>query len=129
MLLDTQNLFCENQAVESGTVYSQNIIAFGKNDVSFAPVIVQVTEDFAGLTSLKVIFQTSDTSDFKTSVDLADATLELAKLKSGALFPITFLPRGNKGYMRLAFVVVGTATSGKITSGIVPSNGLESHEI
>ena len=29
-IIDTQNLFCENQAINSATVYSENIIAFGK---------------------------------------------------------------------------------------------------
>ena len=37
MLLDTQNLFCENQAINSATVYSENIIAFGKN-ISVVPI-------------------------------------------------------------------------------------------
>ena len=40
MLLDTQNLFCENQQITSSTTYSENIIAFGKNDVSFVPVVI-----------------------------------------------------------------------------------------
>ena len=129
MLLDNQNLFCENQAITTGTAYSQNTIAFGKNDVSFAPVVVQVVEDFVGLTSLEVIFQTSATSDFSSAVDLASAQLALADLKAGATFPITFLPRGNKGYMRLSFVANGTATAGKITSGVVAGNGLAIQEI
>ena len=44
-------------------------------------------------------------------------------------FPITFLPKGNKGYMRLKFVVDGIETTGKITSGVVAGNGLSIHEI
>ena len=49
MLLDNENLFCENQDITSGEIYSQNIINFGKNDVSFAPVVVQAVSDFTGL--------------------------------------------------------------------------------
>ena len=129
MLLDNENLFCEKQEITSGEIYSQNIINFGKNDVSFAPVVVQVVEDFSSLTNLKVSFETSSTSDFAESTVLAESILALADLKSGSTFPITFLPKGNKGYMRLKFSVEGTETTGKITSGVVAGNGLAIHEI
>ena len=129
MLLDNENLFCENQDITSGEIYSQNIINFGKNDVSFAPVVVQAVSDFTGLTSLKVSFETSDSVEFLQPVVLAESTLTLDELKMGSTFPITFLPKGNKGYMRLKFSVVGTETTGKITSGVVAGNGLSYHEI
>ena len=129
MLLDNENLFCEKQEITSGEIYSQNIINFGKNDVSFAPVVVQVVEDFSSLTNLKVSFETSSTSDFAESTVLAESILALADLKSGSTFPITFLPKGNKGYMRLKFSAEGTETTGKITSGVVAGNGLAIHEI
>ena len=129
MLLDAQNLFCENQDITSGTIYSQNIINFGKNDVSFVPVVVQAVSDFSGLNSLKVQFETSSSEDFSDSTVLAESTLSLSELKAGVTFPITFLPKGNKGYMRLAFVVDGVETTGKITSGVVAGNGLSHHEI
>ena len=129
MLLDNQNLFCENQSITTGTTYSQNIIAFGKNDVSFAPLVIQVVEDFEGLTSLKVTIQTSSDSAFESSTDLVTSELALSELKVGKTFPITFLPRGNMGYMRLMFSTVGTATAGKITSGVVAGNGLSINEI
>ena len=129
MLLDNENLFCENQDITSGEIYSQNIINFGKNDVSFAPVVVQAVSDFTGLTSLKVSFETSDSVEFLQPVLLAESTLTLDELKMGSTFPITFLPKGNKGYMRLKFSVVGSETTGKITSGVVAGNGLSYHEI
>ena len=129
MLLDNENLFCEKQEITSGEIYSQNIINFGKNDVSFAPVVVQVVEDFTGLSSLKVVFETSAIADFSQSSILAESSLTQAELKAGATYPITFLPKGNKGYMRLKFVVDGTESTGKITSGVVAGNGLSIHEI
>ena len=129
MLLDNENLFCENQEITSGEIYSQNIINFGKNDVSFAPVVVQAVSDFSGLTSLKVAFETSSSADFSESTVLAESTLALNELKAGSTFPITFLPKGNKGYMRLKFMVEGSETTGKITSGVVASNGLALHQI
>ena len=129
MLLDNENLFCENQEITTGEIYSQNIINFGKNDVSFAPVVVQAVADFTGLTNLKVVFETSTSADFSETVVLAESILAQSELKAGSTFPITFLPKGNKGYMRLKFVVEGAETTGKITSGVVASNGLMIHEI
>ena len=129
MLLDNENLFCENQEITSGEIYSQNIINFGKNDVSFAPVVVQAVADFTGLNSLKVVFETSIDSDFSDVITLAESTLSQAELKAGATYPITFLPKGNKGYMRLKFVVDGVETTGKMTSGVVSGSGLSISEI
>ena len=130
MLLDSQNLFSENQDITTGTIYSQNTIGFGKNDVSFVPVIIQAVSDFSNLSSLKVVVQTSQTSDFSSSVDLIESTLELEKLVAGAKFPINYLPKGNLGFMRLAFVCSGeTETTGKITASVVAGDGLSAHEI
>ncbi len=130
MLLDLQNLFSDNQKITTGTIYSDNIISFGKNDVSFAPLIIQVVEDFSDLTSLKVTIQTSDTAEFSSSTDLIEATMLLDNLKAGAKFPISHLPKGNKGYMRIAYEVSGTTeTTGAITAGVTTCNGLEIHEI
>jgi hypothetical protein len=130
MLLDSQNLFSENQEITSGTIYSQNIINFGKNDVSFVPVIIQVVSDFSNLTSLTAKVQTSKTSEFSESIDLIESKIELEKLKSGFKFPINKLPKGNLGYMRLAFVVDGASeTTGKITAAVVASDELSYHEI
>ena len=129
MLLDNENLFCEKQEITSGEIVSQNVIAFGKNDVSFVPVVIQAVEDFSSLSSLSVKIQTSDEPAFSSPIDLAQATLTLESLKAGSTFPITFLPKGNKGYMRLVFVVDGSETTGKITSGVIAGNGLAIHEI
>ena len=129
MLLDNQNLFCENQEITTGEIYSQNIIYFGKNDVSFAPIVIQAVSDFSNLASLTVKIQTSSDAEFSEAITLAESALTLENLKAGSTFPITFLPKGNKGYMRLLFVVDGSETTGKITSGVVAGNGLSHHEI
>ncbi|MBR3605580.1 MAG: hypothetical protein IKL52_06095 [Candidatus Gastranaerophilales bacterium] len=129
MLLDSQNLFSENQEITTGTIYSQNIIDFGKNDVSFVPVIIQVVSDFTGLTSLAVKVQTSSSANFDEVIDLIESKLEVEKLKAGAKFPINYLPKGNLGFMRLAYVVEGSETTGKITAGVVAGDGLSAHEV
>ena len=129
MLLDNQNLFCENQEITTGEIYSQNIIYFGKNDVSFAPIVIQAVSDFSNLASLTVKIQTSSDAEFSEAITLAESALTLENLKAGSTFPITFLPKGNKGYMRLLFVADGSETTGKITSGVVAGNGLSISEI
>jgi hypothetical protein len=130
MLLDAQNLFSDNQSITTGTIYSTNTVKFGKNDVSFVPVIVQAVRDFSNLTSLTLKIQTDDNEAFSNPVDLLVSSLNKAELKAGAKFPVSYLPRGNKGYMRLAFVVTGsTETTGAITAGVVAGDGLEIQEI
>ncbi|MBR6299195.1 MAG: hypothetical protein IKR34_08090 [Candidatus Gastranaerophilales bacterium] len=130
MLLDAQNLFSDEQAITTGTIYSTNIVKFGKNDVSFVPVIIQSVADFSDLTSLTVKVQTDDNPNFTNAVDLFTSQLAKADLTAGSKFPISYLPRGNKGYIRLAYVVTGTTeTTGKITAGVVAGDGLEIQEI
>ncbi len=121
MLLDNQTLFSDNQEITTGTIYSQNIVRFGKGEIDFLPLLIQVVSEFKNVDSLKVQIQTSETEDFASSDNLAEAELKLADLVEGARFPITHLPKGNKGYVRLAYVVSGETaeTQGKITAGVV----------
>ena len=133
MLLDAQNLFSDNQAITTGTIVSTNTVKFGKNDISFVPLIIQVTKDFSDLTSLAVNIQTSATEDFQNATTLVSSSLPLASLKAGAKFPISYLPKGNLGYIRLTYVVTAsentTESTGKITSGVVASDELSYHDI
>lgn len=54
--------------------------------------------------------------------------IALAALKTGYVFALHVVPRGNERYLRLSYDVTGTApTAGKITAGIVAdhqTNGL-----
>ncbi len=121
MLLDTQNLFSDDQAI-TATAASNNVVRFGLGDISFVPLLIQVTEDFATLTSLTVKVQTASDSAFTTPVDLASVTVAAADLKAGKILPINYIPKGNLGYMRLYYTVTGSnATAGKITAGVTAS--------
>ena len=118
MLLDTQNLFSDAQAI-TATAASNNVVRFGLGDISFVPLLIQVVEDFATLTSLTVKVQTAVDSAFTTPVDLASVTIAAADLKAGTILPINYIPKGNLGYMRLYYTVTGSnATAGKITAGV-----------
>lgn len=125
MLLDSQNLFSDDQTITS-TADSANIIKFSKGDISYLPFLVQVTSAFSTLTSLKVSVITSDKEDFSTSTTLVEATKTLAELTEGAKFPFSHIPKGNLGYMKLKYTVEGSAeTTGKITAGVVLNNDIE----
>lgn len=130
MLLDSQCLFSDAQKIDSSEVISQNVVKFGKDDVSFVPVLIQVVEDFANLTSLTVQIQTCANAEFESPTILEEAKLTLNKLKAGDKFPICHLPHGNLGYMRLIYITEGeVATSGKITAGVVASSDYSYHNM
>lgn len=129
MLYDKENLFSENQAITSDAA-STNVIKITNGDlkeVAFGtpiPLRIQVTQDFATLTSLNIKVQTATDAAFTTPVDLAETgAIAAATLKEGYVAPINFIPKGNKGYLRLYYDVTGSnATTGKITAGIVAGN-------
>ena len=119
MLLDAQCLFSDNQAITASAA-STNVVRFGEGEFTFVPLLIQVTQDFATLTSLTVKVQTAVDSAFTNAVDLAEATISASGLTTGKTFPINFIPSGNLGYIRLYYTVTGSnATTGKITAGVV----------
>lgn len=136
MRLDSQALFSDAQEITT-TAASENVVEISKpngkfSEVAFGediPLLIQVVEDFAGLTSLKVGVQTSADDTFTSPVTLIEATLLLADLKAGKKFPIKSVPAGNKGYMRLYYTVTGTGTAGKITAGIVDAIDKSYHDM
>ena len=129
MLYDKENLFSENQAITDDAA-STNVIDFSKGtlkEIAFGtpiPLRIQVTENFATLTSLNIQVQTATDAAFTTPVTLAETgAIATATLKAGYTAPIRFIPKGNLGYMRLYYDVTGSnATTGKITAGIVAAN-------
>lgn len=125
MLLDIETLFSDAQAI-TATAASTNVILMAKGqlkEVAFGtpmPLLIQVVEDFEGGTSIKFAVQTSATENFASVTTLAEtAAISVAELKAGYRAPINYVPKGNKGYMRIYYTVVGTPTKGKIDAGIV----------
>ena len=126
MRLDSQAIFSDAQKITAAAV-STNVVKMastenGLTEVAFGapvPLLIQVVEDFAGLTSLKVEVQTSATEDFASPKTLVAAEAVLAELKAGFKFPIIQLPKGNLGYMRIKYTPTGSATAGAITAGVV----------
>lgn len=125
MILDNENLFSDQQAI-TATASSTNVIKLPKNVARGEPVrlLVQVTENFATLTSLTVAVRTSNTlsgSNLSSPTTLlTTAAIPAATLKAGYSFPIEFMPDKNQDYVDLNYTVAGSnATTGKITAGII----------
>lgn len=135
MLYDKENLFSENQEILSNAV-STNILELAKGMLKEIangtpiPLRIQVTEAFAGLTSLEIKVETSANEAFSNSVVLATTgAIPQAKLVEGFVAPINYIPKGNLGFMRLSYTVAGTGTAGKITAGIVAGNEGSFHDM
>lgn len=81
------------------------------------PILIQVTETFATLTSLIVSIQCDDNDSFSSATTvLATQAIPLASLVAGYQFNIDFVPpKTNERYVRLNFTVGGSnATAGKV---------------
>lgn len=130
MIFDTQGLVSDNQAI-TATAASTNIIDLGPiasgrvRDVGQGddiPFLIQVTEAFNNLTSLKVEVQTSDSATFASGVT---TVWEKTVLLAGGLSTVGYKfcnddiePGGAGRYLRVYYTVTGTApTTGKIKAG------------
>ena len=125
MILDNEALFSDKQAVTVDAA-STNVIKL-KGEVAYGTpieIFVQLMEGFksAEVSSVAVKVQTSATENFSSVTDLVSETL--SALTAGTRANIKFLPKGNKGYIRLYYDVtfqtgVSATTAGKITAGLV----------
>lgn len=128
MLFDLETIFSDNQAITT-TTPSTNVVLGAKGplkEIAFGtpiPLRIQVTEAFVGCTSVEFEVETAEDEKFTTPVSLATTgAVAVADLVEGYVAPINFVPKGNKGYLRIKYTVVGTATAGKVTAGIVEGN-------
>lgn len=122
MLFDENLLFSDAQAITADAASSKIYKTNGDIGKGIpVPLRIQVVEDFNNLTSLSVCFQTSADEAFTTPITLEKATLNLADLKAGKVFPINYVPTGCLDYIRLYYDVDGSTapTTGKITAGVV----------
>ena len=138
MILDKTTLFSDGQAI-TATAGSDNTIDlgavgtilgaagampfdFGKG--SKIPLLVQVTQTFTNLTSLKIDVELDSTTSFTPDETITLGTFTLAQLVAGFQVPFDVLPKGlDLRYMRLKYTVTGTAPdAGKITAGISMGN-------
>lgn len=145
MILNMNLLLAENQAV-TATAISQNVIQWPANRIAPGelaaitrnlgagtpiPLLIQVVEAFATLTSLTITLETADNAALSTNavVLASSGAIPAAALIAGHRPTFTrFLPDGvMKAFLGLRFTVGGSnATAGKITAALATeaqSNG------
>lgn len=86
------------------------------------PILIQVTETFDALTSLKVAVQCDDNSSFSSPTTVLETeAIALASLVAGYQFNIDLVPpKTNERYVRLYFTVAGsTPTVGKVFASAI----------
>lgn len=136
MILNANLILSENQAV-TATAISENVIGWPDNGTppreggpidrnlgsgTPIPMLMQVVEDFASLTSLTITMETSDNADLSSSTVMASsAAIPAADLVAGYRPAFTrFIPDTEmKKYFGLRYTVSGVnATAGKITAAV-----------
>jgi hypothetical protein len=120
-MLDNLAIFSDHQAI-TGTALSAKAIQFMDHVKTGEPVklLLRVTEDFNNLTSLTVEVHVSDTEGGSYTKHTTGPTIVAADLKAGADLGIRFLPPVGKPWVKLNYVVVGTApTTGKAFAAVV----------
>lgn len=132
MILDKRALLSDQQAVVAtanstdfydlgapGKTYDGVQLKRNMGKGGYIPMLIQVTQTFDALTSLKLIVQTDDDVAFGTPKEVASVSVVLAELKAGYIAPLDKLPRGIvERYLRFRYEVTGAnPTVGKITAG------------
>ena len=143
MIFDTQSLFSDAQAI-TATAASTNIIDLGATGTASngpdggaaplswdmgkgmkVPLRIQVVEDFATLTSLRVAVQVDTTESFASPTTVLETeAVPAAELTTGYVFALDSLPlTTDQRYVRLNYRVTGpAATAGRITAGVTAGN-------
>lgn len=138
MIFSIQSLLSDAQAV-TATAVSTNVLDLREAETPYGhaaaltrnigggppiPLLVQVVETFATLTSLTITLETSNATNLTSStVHWSSGAVAAASLVAGYKVPILYIPNGpHLRYLGLRFTVGGLdATAGKITAGLVPS--------
>lgn len=137
MILNKNLILAEDQAV-TATAISENVIQWQANGVvpyevatvarnlgagSYIPFLIQVTEDFATLTSLTITVETADNAALSSGAEVLATTgaIAAASLVAGYRIPSPqVMPDATlKEYFGLRFTVGGSnATAGQITAAL-----------
>lgn len=139
MIFSQQQIFSDAQAV-TVTAISENVIDLGvratpydaaaplngdKGPGNKIPLLMQVVEDFATLTSLTITVETSENADLSSStVVYSTGAIAAADLVAGYQAAVDVLPNKVTGrYLGIRYTVTGTtATAGAVTAGITMGN-------
>lgn len=139
MIFDLTTLLSDAQAITASAA-STNVIDLGTpgkvygasvaltRDVGKGkpiPLLIQVIESFATLTSLTVTMQVDNDEAFGSPKTVwSSGAIPVATLKAGFVIVPEYITRGtDERYMRLYYTVAGSnATTGKIAAGVTMGN-------
>jgi hypothetical protein len=134
MILDKNTLLSDDQAVTAtaisenvidlavlGTTYDGVALSRKEGTLQKVPFLVQVTADFATLTSLTISIESSAAAGLTSPTVHFSQVIAVADLVAGKKISYDFLPNGITGrYLGLRYTVTGSnATAGNITAGVV----------
>jgi len=107
-----------------GTPHGGNALSRDLGKGTPIPFLVQVTEEFATLTSLKFSLQCDDNSSFSSAKTVIEQTIVLDDLKAGKQVALQVLPNDiTERYVRMYYTVSGSsATAGKVTAAVTMGN-------
>ena len=116
MIMDKELIFSENAEVKTSANSKELDFKEGGDAVGQELTIrTVINQTFAGLTSLQIKVQTSDDNSAWEDVIMTPA-IPAAKLTAGREAMCIRTPKGMKRYARLAYVVSGSGTAGRLTS-------------
>ncbi len=133
---DAQNLFSDAQAITASAA-STNFLNLGTPETppgspapltrdigggNNQPLLIEVTETFAGATSLEVSLEVDDNSSFSSAKTVGTTgAIPVADLVQGKILPLNMVPVGaDEQYMRLQYTVAGGPfTAGSVVAGLV----------
>lgn len=129
MLLDSQHVFSDNQAI-TGTANSTNVIDLGAakpGPGNSLRLKAHVTETFTLLTSLDFVLKTDVDDGMATSLkthQTINVTLASGGLALGKVIDLGEIPDGAQRYARMTYTVNGTnPDAGKLTVFVAPLGG------
>lgn len=137
MIIDTlHSTFSEDQAV-TATAISTNVMQLNETGIVYGetaqltrelgpgveiPLLIQVTEAFATLTSLTITLETADNAGLSSNAVVLYSTgaVPVASLVAGYKVPVRVFPNGAlKDFLGVRYTVAGTnASAGKVTAAL-----------
>jgi hypothetical protein len=141
MILDTENLFSDDQAITT-TAISDNVIDLqsasiltsqdapsginiGPGEGNFVEIIVQVTTNFANGTNIVAALENDDDVTFGSPTVIATGTTVLTAdaVAGKQLLALRVLPTDlTERYIAIRYTVSGTHNAGTVTAGVVSAN-------
>ena len=132
-MLDAQSMFSNAQAITASAASTNYFDQGAPGTPPYAaaplgqdlgagnaiPIVVEVTTDFATLTSLKVAVEVDDNTSFSSATTVMETeAIPAASLVAGYRFSLNGVPLGtNERYIRLYYTVGGSnATAGAVTA-------------